>query len=97
MTSVVNILISVKEFRFGLFNMIQSGRIGLKSQNQGVQNTVPGSRRHQVLYVQTGHSILLTFPFAHQKNPLTRDPGAGDGVSRFCPGCLKENRFNSLS
>jgi len=39
--------------------MIQSGRIGLKSQNRGVQNTVPRCRRHQVLYVQTGHSILL--------------------------------------
>ncbi len=48
------------------------GRI-LQCKNQGVQNTVPGSRRHKVLYVQTGHTILLTSPPLPPtgKNPLT--------------------------
>ena len=34
----------------------------LQRQNQGFQNTVQRSRRHQVLYVQTGDTLFLISP-----------------------------------
>ena len=56
----------------------------------------------KILYVQTGHTILLTSPSAHRKNPLTPNTTSALVIflcfaSGSCAGYVRSSHANPLT